>query len=46
MTRILILDYDAERIKEIAEKYDIEEWQVIERMLENIDRDEEDMVFE
>lgn len=46
MTRILILDLDAERITEIAEKYDIEEWQVIERMLENIDRDEEDMVFE
>ena len=46
MTRIMILDYDAERIDEIAEKYGMEQWQVIERMLENIDRDEEDMVFE
>lgn len=45
MTRIEVYDIDAMRIEILADKYDTTISEIIEMMLDNIDKSEEDYVF-
>lgn len=45
MTTITIYDTDAKRIEDIAKKWNLEEHEVIEILLENVHEDEEEFIF-